>query len=104
VITVFNDGEDGLLGKGLRILVYSGDTDGVCPTIGTRKWIENLNRKVERDWRSWKVDGSNLPSGFTVKYDEFSFLTIKGSGHMCIGWKRPQGFHMIQQFLDGGDY
>ena len=41
-IHLFNDGEDDLLGKGLRILVYSGDTDGVCPTIGTRKWIENL--------------------------------------------------------------
>jgi carboxypeptidase C (cathepsin A) len=103
-IYLFNNGKDGLLGKGLKILIYSGDTDGVCPTSGTIKWINNLNRKVVRDWRSWKVEGTNLPSGYTVKYDEFSFLTIKGSGHMCIGWKRPQGFHMIKQFLEGKEF
>lgn len=103
-IYLFNDGVDGLLGKGLNILVYSGDTDGVCPTAGTRKWIDNLDRKVVRDWRQWSVEDSNLPSGFTVKYDEFSFLTIKGSGHMCIGWKRPQGFHMFQSYLKGEDF
>ncbi len=26
-----------------RVLVYSGDTDGVVPTYGTKTWIENLN-------------------------------------------------------------
>jgi len=103
-IYLFNDGEDGLLGKGLKVLVYSGDTDGVCPTSGTRKWIDNLNREVVDEWRAWHVDGSKLPSGYTVKYDEFSFLTIKGSGHMCIGWKRAQGFHMFQQYLQGEDF
>ena len=103
-IYLFNDGEDGLLGKGLKILVYSGDTDGVCPTSGTIKWIRNLNRKVVRDWRAWKVEGSHLPSGYTVKYDEFSFLTIKGSGHMCVGWKKPQGFYMIKQFLQDKEF
>lgn len=35
-----------LKSKGARILFYSGDTDGAVPTLGTRRWIQNLGWKV----------------------------------------------------------
>jgi len=31
-----------MLSSGLNILVYSGDNDAVCATIGTQNWIYDL--------------------------------------------------------------
>ena len=41
----------------IRILKYSGDTDGAVPTYGTRRWLEMLNWKVTAPWRPWVTDG-----------------------------------------------
>ena len=31
----------------IRMMHYSGDTDGVVPTYGTKQWIEGLNWDVK---------------------------------------------------------
>lgn len=41
----------------VRILFYSGDTDGAVPTLGTRRWIKQNNWPVVTPWRAWLVDG-----------------------------------------------
>ena len=35
---------------GYQMMHYSGDTDGVVPTIGTRKWIASLGWEVTSEW------------------------------------------------------
>lgn len=40
---------------GIRILKYSGDTDGAVPTWGTRQWINALDWEVKEAWRPWFV-------------------------------------------------
>ena len=37
----------------LKILFYSGDTDGALPTYGTKRWIETLEWKRVNDTRQW---------------------------------------------------
>jgi len=32
--------------KDIRMLFFSGDTDGAVPTLGTRRWIQKLNWDV----------------------------------------------------------
>jgi serine carboxypeptidase-like clade II len=41
---------EGLKGE-YRMLKYSGDTDGAVPLIGTRNWINSMNRTVLEEWR-----------------------------------------------------
>eukprot|EP00350_Pseudokeronopsis_sp_OXSARD2_P006968 CAMPEP_0170544386 /NCGR_PEP_ID=MMETSP0211-20121228/3164_1 /TAXON_ID=311385 /ORGANISM="Pseudokeronopsis sp., Strain OXSARD2" /LENGTH=232 /DNA_ID=CAMNT_0010848019 /DNA_START=578 /DNA_END=1276 /DNA_ORIENTATION=+ len=36
-----------------RIMKYSGDTDGVVPTLGTRRWIDSLGWPILENWRPW---------------------------------------------------
>jgi carboxypeptidase C (cathepsin A) len=87
-----------LLGADLDIWIYSGDTDSTVPTYGTQQWISNLNLTESEDWRQWSLDGQ--VGGYTQAYSEgLRFLTIKGAGHMCIEWKRPQGAYMLWSFL-----
>ena len=47
-----------LAANGIRILHYSGDTDGAVPTIGTKRWISLLDSPVKAGggWRAWFSD------------------------------------------------
>lgn len=40
-----------------KIMKYSGDTDGVLPTIGTQRWIEELELPIIEPWRAYTVGG-----------------------------------------------
>jgi serine carboxypeptidase-like clade 2 len=37
----------------IKMLFFSGDTDGAIPTVGSRKWVQKLGWKVEEEWRPW---------------------------------------------------
>jgi len=40
---------EALAGK-IRMLHYSGDTDGAVPTVGTQNWIASLNWDKTSEW------------------------------------------------------
>jgi len=86
-------------GSKLKILVYSGDDDAVCSSLGTQQWIWNLGYPVTRAWTDWKVDGQ--VAGFLVQFQGFSFTTIHGAGHMVPQTRPAQSLAMFQHFLSG---
>lgn len=73
-----------LVNSGLNIRIYSGDTDAAVPTIGTRQWINNLQMVPTKPWREWMFQGQ--VGGMVIDYTDnnFSFMTIRGTGHMSI--------------------
>jgi len=91
-----------LLKAGYRILVYSGDTDMCVPFTGSEAWTHSLNLPLKSEWRPWKVNYQ--VAGYVKVYEqngtEFTFATIKGSGHMVPQYKPAQAFHFFQKFLD----
>ncbi|OMJ72156.1 hypothetical protein SteCoe_29467 [Stentor coeruleus] len=88
-----------LINAGLNILIYSGDTDGAVPTIGTRNWIRNLNLGISEPYRSWYVN--EQVAGYTIGYTGLRLVTVKGAGHMVPQWKPAQAQHMILSWLFG---
>lgn len=86
---------------GYKILIYSGDTDGAVPTLGSRRWIQNQNWPVTKAWRPWVTDQQT--SGFIVEYDKFMFATVHGVGHMAPQWKRKDVTKLISAFVHGED-
>jgi len=86
----------------LNMLIYSGDTDAAVPTNGTMTWLNMLNLPNITQWRQWGNEVFGQVAGYTINFAQgLSFTTIKGTGHMSIEWKRPQGQYMFQQFLLG---
>jgi len=54
---------------------------------------------VTEKWRQWNLN--DQVGGYTMAFnDTFAFATIKGTGHMSIQWKRPQGYHIFNNFLN----
>ena len=41
----------------LKMLFFSGTTDGSVVTLGSHRWIKKLNQKVVEEWRPWVADG-----------------------------------------------
>jgi len=88
-----------LINAGLNILIYSGDTDGAVPLIGTREWIRNLNLGILEPYRSWYVDEE--VAGYTILYTGLRLVTVKGAGHIVPQDKPAQAHHMLMSWLQG---
>ena len=94
-----------LIESGIRILIYSGDTDMAVPYNGNQRWIDNLNLEVEKDWVQWRAfDDPNNVAGYYIKYKGLTFCTIKGTGHMVPEWKPKEAYYMFSKFLNNEDF
>jgi len=83
----------------IDILVYSGDDDSVCSTLGSQQWIWTLGYNVTRAWAPWQVEGQ--VAGYLVMFQGFSFSTVHGAGHMAPQTRPQQSLILFQQFLSG---
>ena len=89
----------------LRILVYSGDDDGVCGTIGTQRWIYDLGFSVDKMWDTWyNEDGQT--AGYITKFNtpfskdtRFSFITVHNAGHEVPTYKPKEALELFSMYL-----
>jgi len=89
-------------GFGLNILVYSGDDDSVCGTIGTQDWIWDLGYEVDgRMWQTYTVNQQT--AGYLTKWTDtkLAFLTIHGAGHEVPTYKPAESLDMWARYLNG---
>lgn len=88
-----------LLKDKYKILVYSGNTDGVVPTYGTKAWVDNLKWPIKQTWQQFFVDGQVGGHHEIRNNGSFIFTTIHGAGHMAPQWRRSYTYHVITSFL-----
>lgn len=89
-------------GYGLNILVYSGDDDSVCGTIGTQNWIWELGYEVSgRPWQPYMVAGQTAGYFTQWKNTKLGFLTIHGAGHEVPTYKPEVAYDMFSKYLKG---
>ncbi|KAM5566396.1 serine carboxypeptidase-like 34 [Rosa sericea] len=86
-----------LVEGGLRVWVYSGDTDGRVPVTSTRYALKKLGLKVKQDWTPWY--NSKQVGGWTVAYDGLMFVTIRGAGHQVPVFAPRQALLLLEHFL-----
>ncbi|MBN3317875.1 PPGB protein, partial [Atractosteus spatula] len=91
-----------LLGLGLRVLVYNGDTDMACNFLGDQWFVELLSQKKTTDYQPWLYD--HQIAGFYQQFGNITFLTVKGAGHMVPQWAPGPALHMFQSFLANASY
>ncbi|KAL6603362.1 hypothetical protein ACP70R_043723 [Stipagrostis hirtigluma subsp. patula] len=89
----------GLVGAGLRVWVFSGDTDDRVPVTSTRYALRKLGLATVKPWREWFT--SDQVGGYTVLYDGLTFVTVRGAGHMVPMITPVQASQLFAHFLDG---
>ena len=87
----------------LRILVFSGDDDAVCSTLGTQEWIWDISGlgHPSSEWQEYSVDGqvSGYISSWASK--KFAFLTVHGAGHEVPAYMPKVALDIWEKFLQG---
>lgn len=88
-----------LLGRGLKMLIYSGDVDGIVPVVGTRRWVAGLGLKEELSWRAWESNRGQV-GGYVVHYEGgMVFSSVRNAGHMVPYTQAERAFTMVKRFL-----
>ncbi|KAG6713673.1 hypothetical protein I3842_05G165000 [Carya illinoinensis] len=87
-----------LLKAGLRIWIYSGDTDGRVPVTSTRKSINKMGLKTKEEWRAWFH--KSQVAGWVQTYEGGLHLaTVRGAGHQVPVFAPPQSLALFTHFL-----
>lgn len=89
-------------GYGLNILVFSGDDDSVCGTIGTQSWIWDLGYTPKgKIWQTYEVNGQVAGYFSEWKDTKLGFLTVHGAGHEVPAYKPEVALDMFSRYLKG---
>ena len=66
--------------QGVRVLIYSGDTDMACNFLGGEWFVEELGRKQITDYKAWFSEderGIEQVAGYNRQFDGITFATVK---------------------------
>eukprot|EP00603_Paraphysomonas_imperforata_P001889 CAMPEP_0114440946 /NCGR_PEP_ID=MMETSP0103-20121206/16083_1 /TAXON_ID=37642 ORGANISM="Paraphysomonas imperforata, Strain PA2" /NCGR_SAMPLE_ID=MMETSP0103 /ASSEMBLY_ACC=CAM_ASM_000201 /LENGTH=478 /DNA_ID=CAMNT_0001611969 /DNA_START=89 /DNA_END=1525 /DNA_ORIENTATION=+ len=86
----------------LQILVYSGDDDSICGTVGTQDWIWDLGFELSTNsvWQPYMVNAAH--AGYYTKWKnvKLAFVTVRDAGHEVPRYKPAVALDMWHKFLD----
>ncbi|KAK2421954.1 serine carboxypeptidase [Trifolium repens] len=88
-----------LIPTGLRIWIFSGNTDAVIPVTSTRYTIAALKLPTVSPWRAWYDDGE--VGGWTQEYDGLTFVNVRGAGHEVPLHRPKLALTLFKAFLAG---
>ncbi|KAK1298786.1 Serine carboxypeptidase-like 27 [Acorus calamus] len=86
-----------LIAAGLRIWVFSGDTDSVVPLTATRYSIDALKLPTVMNWYPWYDNG--LVGGWSQVYKGLTLVTVTGAGHLVPLLRPRQALILFRHFL-----
>ncbi|XP_048232099.1 serine carboxypeptidase-like 27 [Ricinus communis] len=87
-----------LIAAGLKIWVFSGDTDAVVPVTATRYSIDALKLPTVTNWYPWYDNGK--VGGWSQVYKGLTLVTITGAGHEVPLHRPRQAFILFRSFLE----
>ncbi|KVI05276.1 Peptidase S10, serine carboxypeptidase [Cynara cardunculus var. scolymus] len=103
-ITFWNDAPPSMLptikklvAGGIRVWVFSGDTDGRIPVTATRLSLTKLGLKIVEEWSPWY--SNHQVGGWTIAYEGLMFVTVRGAGHQVPTFKPKEALQLVDHFL-----
>lgn len=86
--------------NGLRVWIFSGDTDGRVPVTSTKASINKMKLPVTSSWHPWFV--KQEVGGYTQVYEgNLTFATVRGAGHQVPSFQPVRALALIKHFLAG---
>lgn len=87
-----------LIASGLKILVFSGDTDSRVPVTATKLSINELTLPIETPWYPW-ANGDEV-GGYSVIYKGLTFATVRGAGHEVPEFQPSRALTLFKYFVE----
>lgn len=88
------------MSNGLRVWVFSGDTDGRVPVTSTQRSLSKMSLPTKSKWRPWFFKGE--VGGYVQVYEgDLTFATVRGAGHQVPSYQPKRALSLISHFLAG---
>ncbi|KAG8363641.1 hypothetical protein BUALT_Bualt19G0043700 [Buddleja alternifolia] len=88
------------MASGLRVWIFSGDTDGRIPVTSTKRSIKLMRLPIQTFWHPWYLGGE--VGGYTQVYEgNLTFATVRGAGHQVPSFQPARALSLIMHFLAG---
>ncbi|KAJ0045187.1 hypothetical protein Pint_06077 [Pistacia integerrima] len=88
-----------LIAAGIRIWLYSGDTDAILPLSATRHSIAALNLETDIEWYPWYDDQFQV-GGWSQVYKGLIYATVRGAGHEVPLSQPKLALILLKNFLN----
>ena len=114
-----------------RVLVYSGDVDGIVPTLASRRWIASIEGGLTQThaWQPWLASDGQI-GGWKLRWvpeedgtegregrgrrgrrlggeggvgGELVFATVRGAGHQVPAYQPMRAFELFETFLEASE-
>ncbi|XP_011008261.1 PREDICTED: serine carboxypeptidase-like 40 [Populus euphratica] len=89
-----------LMENGLRVWLFSGDTDGRVPFTSTQYAINKMKLPIKTEWYPW-FHGGEVGGYVQVYKGDLTFATVRGAGHMVPSIQPVRASALISHFLAG---
>ncbi|KAL3682188.1 hypothetical protein R1sor_000210 [Riccia sorocarpa] len=95
------DQVDQMLELGVKVVIYSGQLDLICCTLGTEAWVQKLKWKGLSKFNAAKRTaiscGETRTAGFVKQYENLTFYWIMNAGHMVPSDNPCMALKMLKQ-------
>ncbi|XP_004502015.1 serine carboxypeptidase 1-like [Cicer arietinum] len=88
-----------LIDSGIKLWIYSGDTDARVPVTSSRYSINTLKLPITAAWRPW-YSGKEV-GGYVEGYKGLTLVTVRGAGHLVPSWQPARALTLISSFIYG---
>ncbi|CAJ0582651.1 unnamed protein product, partial [Mesorhabditis spiculigera] len=97
------DTVDNLLKGNINVIVYNGNLDLICDTLGTEQWVNRLTWNGLNGYQTATKQSFGTKSfplaGYVKKYQNFQFWYILRAGHMVAHDTEETAIYMLNQIL-----
>ncbi|OMO81201.1 Peptidase S10, serine carboxypeptidase [Corchorus olitorius] len=87
-----------LISAGIRMWIFSGDTDAILPLTATRYSIKALKLKTNTSWYAW-IDDQSEVGGWTEIYNGLTYVIVRGAGHEVPLTQPQRALALFRYFL-----
>ncbi|CAK64347.1 unnamed protein product (macronuclear) [Paramecium tetraurelia] len=97
-----------IIKNNIRVLILSGDVDGVVPIAGTLYWIDKLQNSLQlntiKPWRPWYIPAlrevdKDQNAGNVFDIEGLTFVSFRNAGHEVPADHRMESKIVLEKFL-----
>ena len=93
-----------------KVLIYNGQNDIILSAPQCERFLSTLQWSEAKQWQQarkvvWKVNATDgQPAGYAKKYGTFSYVVVRGAGHLLPQDQPERALDMITRFIDDRDW
>ena len=92
-----------MLEGGIKVLIYAGDVDFICNSLGNKAWTLSLDWSGKDSFNSAEDGDWNSGAGSYRSSGGLTFLTVFDAGHMVPSDQPEAALTMLNSFIDNGE-